>query len=169
MSASSPNDTILKGLRREGELADLLLAKAGVVLTQGGEPTFLPENTDSPEWNLEALGEEKLSLAWKLCRELERSFVPGAVILRSNGKHYPGEPIPRWKLTMLRGPLGAKLWNDPSLLAHGERGLAQWLKGVMLADCLDDFHRKAPECRGYFAKDAVIRKLIGGLGLTPGD
>jgi uncharacterized protein (DUF2126 family) len=98
-----------------------MLAEAGIVLTQGGEPTFIPEDHSAPEWNLEALGEEKLRLAWNLCHELRQTLMPGALILRSNGKQYPGEPIPRWKLMLLRGSGGAPLWKDTSLLLDGER------------------------------------------------
>jgi uncharacterized protein (DUF2126 family) len=108
-------DEVLHGLREQGRFADNLLAKAGLVLTQGGEPTFLPENPTAPEWNLEALGSEKLSLAWRLCSELRETLMPGALILLSNGKQYPGEPIPRWKLVMLRGPDGP-LWKNQDLL-----------------------------------------------------
>jgi len=111
---------ILQGLRREGRKADDLLAKAGLTLTQGGEPTFVPEDTSAPEWNLEALGDEKLRLSWSLCRDLAETLMPQAFILRSNGKHYPGEPIPRWKLTLLRRSIGRPLWKDPSLLLHGK-------------------------------------------------
>lgn len=113
--------TMIEGLRHQGKKADELLTKAGLILTQGGEPTFIPEKPVGPQWNLEALGEEKFQLAWKLCRALEKSLMPGAVILQSNGKHYPGEPIPRWKLTLLRKQ-GAPLWNNPALLARGKKG-----------------------------------------------
>ena len=116
------HEEILDGLSLQGRLADSLLAQEGLILTQGGEPTFVPENTSSPEWNLEALGEEKLHFAWKLCRELLRIHMPGALILRSNGKHYPGEPIPRWKLMLLRQAQGKPLWRNQSLLTHGEPG-----------------------------------------------
>ena len=120
MNASVPtlSKTTLHGLRLQGARADELFSKAGIVVTQGGEPTFIPKDPAGPEWNLEALGEEKLVLAWKLCRELEQTLLSGAVILRSNGKHYPGEPIPRWKLTLLRRK-GAAVWQNPELLAHG--------------------------------------------------
>lgn len=111
----------LAGLRAQGLHADELLAEAGLILTQGGEPTFIPENPRGVEWNLEALGDEKLDLAWKLSRALEKSLMPGAVILRSNGKHYPGEPIPRWKLTLLR-KRGTLLWKNPALLSQGKKG-----------------------------------------------
>jgi len=33
-----------------------------------------PEDTGAAEWNLEALWEEMLHLAWELARELERTF-----------------------------------------------------------------------------------------------
>ena len=105
----------------QGRHADAIFAKAGLVLTQGGEPTFVPEDHSAPEWNLEALGDEKLDLAWQLCRVLEAKLLPGAVILRSNGKHYPGEPIPRWKLTLLRKQ-GKPLWRNPALLSPGHHG-----------------------------------------------
>ena len=122
MSTSKENTTavLLDALRAQGMLADTKLAEAGLVLTQGGEPTFLPEDTSAPEWNLAALGEEKLKLAWLLCRELGRTLLPGAFILRSNGKQYPGEPIPRWKLTLLQNRKGPPLWSDPTLLLNGE-------------------------------------------------
>ena len=110
----------LEGLRAQGLHADAMLAEAGLTLTQGGEPTFIPKNPVSPEWHLEALGDEKLDLAWKLSRALEKSLMPGAVILRSNGKHYPGEPIPRWKLTLLRRQ-GSVLWKNPALLSQGKK------------------------------------------------
>ena len=111
---------VLKGLRAQGRKADAMLEALGVVLTQGGEPTFIPQDHAAPEWNLEALGEEKLRLAWKLCRELRNTLMPGALILRSNGKQYPGEPIPRWKLMLLNRDGGAPLWTDESLLLNGE-------------------------------------------------
>jgi uncharacterized protein (DUF2126 family) len=110
---------VLEGIRLQGKRADGILLKESLVLTQGGEPTFVPEDTSSPEWNLEALGPEKLGYAWRLCRYLTETLMPGAFILRSNGKQYPGEPIPRWKLTLLRRREGKPLWNDTSLLLRG--------------------------------------------------
>jgi len=111
--------TIPSGLRDVGRKADELLARAGLALTQGGEPTFVPEDASAPEWNLEALGDQKLYLSWNLCRALAETLMPGAFILHSNGKHYPGEPIPRWKLTLLRRANGSPLWKDPGLLLLG--------------------------------------------------
>ncbi len=118
---NTPTDSLIQGLRLQGQRADAMFKKANLIVTQGGEPTFIPENPLGPEWSMEALGQEKLLLAWQLCRALEKSLLPGAVILRSNGKHYPGEPIPRWKLTLLRRKR-KPLWRNPTLLAQGKTG-----------------------------------------------
>lgn len=110
-------DGILSGLRAQGEHADRLLQAEALCLTQGGEPTFVPSDTSAPEWNHAALGQEKLRYAWQLCRELEKALMPGALILKGNGKLYPGEPIPRWKLTLLKGPGKRPLLDKHFLLS----------------------------------------------------
>lgn len=115
----TPEKAILCGLRSQGERADRLLDELGLRLTQGGEPTFVPLDTSAPEWNQSALGPEKLHLAWKLCRELEKTLLPGALILKGNGKLYPGEPIPRWKLTLIKGPGTGPLLDGRLLLPDG--------------------------------------------------
>ena len=117
---SSTEGSMLRGVRRQGELADIMLSD--LVLTQGGEPTFVPEDTSAAHWNLEALGDEKLDLAWGLCRELQRTLFQEGLILRSNGKHYPGEPVPRWRLILLRAPGNRPLWRDKELLTNGTPG-----------------------------------------------
>jgi len=143
------DSTVLEGLRRQGELADAIFSASGIVLTQGGEPTFVPEETSAPEWNLEALGEEKLRLAWRLCGEIRRLLMPGAVIFRSNGKQYPGEPIPRWKLTLIRSSDGSPLWSDHGLLVQdGET------HGVK---------RKAPTPKRFLSALAEELRVMGSI------
>ncbi len=150
----APDTERLKGLHSQGVHADLLLERAAVVLTQGGEPTFVPENIDpnSPEWHLEALGEEKLNFAWKLCRELSSTLLPGSVILRSNGKHYPGEPIPRWKLMILRAPGETPLWHDRNLLQCGRETTS-----------LSDEKKNPVSPRKFLSALAVELGVIGSL------
>src|SRR5262245_59409508 len=74
------------------------LTDAGVTLTMGGEPTFVPLIPDGEEWQTAAFGPTKLDYARKLARILIARVFPGAVILETSGKHYPGEPIPRWTI-----------------------------------------------------------------------
>ena len=80
-----------------GELVDKHLDEQDVRLTMGGEPTFVPaDNRESEEWAGKALGAAKYEAANRFIRKLQKKFAPGAVIQFSQGKWYPGEPLPRW-------------------------------------------------------------------------
>ena len=96
----------------QGRLADQKLATEELVLTQGGEPTFVPHDTTAPEWNIAALGAEKLLYARRLARELATTQFKGGVILQSFGKQYPGESLPRWQIGVYRSRTGEPLWRD---------------------------------------------------------
>ena len=72
-----------------------------VVLTMGGEPTFLPVKPDGPEWNFAAVGPTKLEYAYAFAEKLVESFCPEALMLYTPGKLYPGEINPRWALQVL--------------------------------------------------------------------
>lgn len=96
----------------QGRLADQKLAAQKLILTQGGEPTFVPQENSAPEWNLAALGPEKLHYARKLARELAASLFKGGVVIQSFGKQYPNEPLPRWQVSIYRSRKGEPLWRD---------------------------------------------------------
>lgn len=96
----------------QGRLADSKLAAQELVLTQGGEPTFVPHDSSAPEWNLAALGPEKLLFARRMARELAATQFEGAVVLQSFGKQYPGEPLPRWQIGIYRSRSAGALWKD---------------------------------------------------------
>ena len=106
---------------QQGRLADEKLAAAGLILTQGGEPTFIPHDTTAPEWNIAALGPEKLRYARTLAHELAEKQFKGGVILQSFGKQYPGEPLPRWQIGVYRSLAGAPLWKDLALLRADDK------------------------------------------------
>jgi uncharacterized protein (DUF2126 family) len=97
-------------------MADKKLAAEGLILTQGGEPTFVPHDTSAAEWNIAALGPEKLLYARRIARELAKTRFQGGVILQSFGKQYPNEPLPRWQVGIYRSRTGKPLWNDLSKL-----------------------------------------------------
>ncbi len=99
-----------------GDAVEASLARSGVALTMGGEPTFVPASPDGAEWQTAALGPTKLAYARRFARELIRSAFPGAVVLETSGKHYPGEPLPRWALLIQRLADGTPLWHDPTRL-----------------------------------------------------
>jgi uncharacterized protein (DUF2126 family) len=77
------------------------------------EAALAPEGA---EWQTAALGPTKLIYARKFARELIRRAFPGAIVLETSGKHYPGEPLPRWALLIQRLADGRPLWRDPSRL-----------------------------------------------------
>jgi uncharacterized protein (DUF2126 family)/transglutaminase-like putative cysteine protease len=85
-----------------GDRVDAHLRGANVRLTSGGEPTFNSrEDVELPEWNGDALGPSKWSHGLRLAEELRRRLAPGAAVIASQGKLYPGEPLPRWALEIV--------------------------------------------------------------------
>lgn len=85
-------------------LSDRIVARlhrAGVKLTIGGEPSFVPVNPEGPEWSITALGPTKLTYAYALAETLMREVTPGALLVYSPGKIYPGEVNPRWALQLV--------------------------------------------------------------------
>ncbi len=104
-----------------GHRIDEDLKKGDVRLTMGGEPTFVgAENTDAPEWNNAAHGEQKRRLAGDLLTRLRDRFAYGAVLHYGQGKWYPGESLPRWALTCMWRKDGAPLWRNYALLADDQ-------------------------------------------------
>jgi uncharacterized protein (DUF2126 family) len=110
-SAPYPSAT-WSAIRTCGEAVEASFAGSGMLFTMGGEPTFIPHDPQGPEWHTAALGPTKLDYARRFARNLIQSAYPGAVILETSGKHYPGEPLPRWALLVQWRADGQPLWND---------------------------------------------------------
>lgn len=100
-----------------GKKIDRDLVASDMRLSIGGEPTFVSAtDRESRQWNFDALGEDKYKLSEQLIERLAGIYSKGGVILRSQGKWYPGEPLPRWSLDTFWRKDGQPLWNDLSLL-----------------------------------------------------
>ena len=112
LPASPYNADTWKKLLALGQKVEASLQRNVIPLTMGGEPTFVPLSPAGAEWQTAALGPTKLAYARKLARELIRSAYPGAVILETSGKQFPGEPLPRWTLLIQRRSDGTPLWHD---------------------------------------------------------
>ncbi|HEY0189801.1 MAG TPA: transglutaminase family protein [Kofleriaceae bacterium] len=99
-------------MTRDDELAELdaslavhddLIARRGVEIWIGAEPTFTRPDSLEPAWTSIPEGDDKLARAHALAVELGRRL-PGARVSRVLGRHYPEEPEPRFAF-------GVR-WND---------------------------------------------------------
>jgi len=103
---------------RLGRQVDADLQRGDVRLTMGGEPTFVGiDSREAPEWNTEALGEEKRRLGAKLLGKLKARYAPTGLLHYGMGKWYPGEPLPRWALSCFWRTDGEPMWTHASLFA----------------------------------------------------
>lgn len=101
-----------------GEQVDERLAAGDVRLTMGGEPTFVSiDNQVDPEWTTDADGPHKRERASVLAALLKSAWAPQGLVQRSQGKWYPGEPLPRWQIGLYWRRDGLPLWRDAGLLA----------------------------------------------------
>ncbi|MEP4532622.1 MAG: transglutaminase family protein [Cyclobacteriaceae bacterium] len=105
-------------IRSVGDAVETDLQANDVRLTMGGEPTFVSiDNQDGAEWNTAADGEHKRQLANTLFHKMKDEFGKGALMQYGQGKWYPGEPLPRWKLACYWRLDGLPIWKNDKLLA----------------------------------------------------
>ena len=101
-----------------GARIDEQLVAADVRLTIGGEPTFVSiDDQTSSEWTTEADGPHKRERASALAAGLKSQWAPHGLVQYSQGKWYPGEPLPRWQIALHWRCDGKAVWNDGALLA----------------------------------------------------
>ncbi|MEM9340723.1 MAG: transglutaminase family protein, partial [Bacteroidota bacterium] len=101
-----------------GNSVDADLEAHDVRLTMGGEPTFVAiDNPDAAEWNTTADGAHKRKLANELFHGVKEKVAEGALMQYGQGKWYPGEPLPRWKLACYWRLDGLPIWNRSEWLA----------------------------------------------------
>lgn len=112
------SDTQWEEINALGTHVDTVLQESDARLTMGGEPTFVSmDDMQSAEWNHKALGKNKRELSELLLLRLKERFSNGAFIHIGQGKWYPGEPLPRWALSVYWRKDGKAVWSNPALFA----------------------------------------------------
>ncbi len=133
-----------------GARVDERLAAGDVRLTVGGEPTFVSiDNQVDPEWTTDADGPHKRQRASDLAARLKKIWAPDGLVQRSQGKWYPGEPLPRWQIGLHWRTDGEPLWTNGSLLAD------PWAADAKPTAIAKDAGRQ------------VLSAVADGLGLPP--
>ncbi len=92
---------------------DQAVAALGLDLWIGTEPTFTDRFSEAPEWLTDALGENKAERAEALLDALQKCL--GGLVLRTVGRQYPGEDLPRWSI-------GLYGWRDGVGIGKGRIG-----------------------------------------------
>ena len=101
-----------------GARVDERLAAGDVRLTVGGEPTFVSiDNQVDPEWTDRSRRSAQAERASALAARLKKVWAPQGLVQRSQGKWYPGEPLPRWQIGLFWRADGEPLWTNEALLA----------------------------------------------------
>ena len=133
-------DAAWESITSLGEQVDARLDAADARLTMGGEPTFVSiDNQVDPEWTTEADGPHKRERSSALAALLKSEWAPYGLVQRSQGKWYPGEPLPRWQIGLHWRRDGQPLWRDETLLADpwdGQAGTAQPAAAELLLSAL---------------------------------
>ena len=136
---------------RLGYQVDEALQSSDVRLTMGGEPTFISiDNPDDPQWQTEAIGDEKNRLANELMAKMKSRFGNKTLMHYGQGKWYPGEPIPRWAKTCFARKDGLPIWENQNLLAeegsdHGHSNNFARMFAARIADRLDVGNKNVSE------------------------
>lgn len=134
-----------------GHEVDQKLKDLDVRLTMGGEPTFVSiDSPNDPQWQTEALGEEKNRLANELMRRMKRRFGTDPLMHYGQGKWYPGEPIPRWGKTCFARVDGKPLWARQDKLADESKDYGHTAQDAM-----------------EFGKQVAVRLDVGTKYVSP--
>ena len=115
-AAATSTATAYATLEATAEAVEARLQAAGIELTLGGEPTYVPLNPKGAEWSVAADGPTKLGYAHALAAELQRQIWPEATLLFCTGKRFEGEVNPRWALRLIIASAGGPLVHWPQRL-----------------------------------------------------
>ena len=136
MSGADADDPVLiarEAIDRAVREHDEAVARVGLEIWVGAEPTFTDRYSTDPAWLVGALGADKEARARELLADLRDGLLKASlhprfaplgesdpsgrpargIVLRSVGRRYPGEERPRWSYGLFCLRDGAPLWDGP--------------------------------------------------------
>lgn len=94
------------------EKHDSAVAGAGQDIWIGSEPTFTLRSSEEKHWLSQALGGDKICYAMQIAKALYLRH-PGSIILRTVGRQYDNEKLPRWSFGLYERRDAKPVWNGP--------------------------------------------------------
>jgi uncharacterized protein (DUF2126 family) len=91
---------------------DAAIAESGLAIWLGAEPTFTDRSSEAPEWLYRAEGGEKSQRALAMLKSLCHGLA-SPLILRTIGRQYPGEELPRWSFGVYASRKHSAIWPGP--------------------------------------------------------
>ncbi|MDQ2695425.1 MAG: transglutaminase family protein, partial [Pseudomonadota bacterium] len=143
---------------------DQALARLGLDIWVGAEPTFTDRRSEAPPWLGEALGGDKEARARQMLVSLQQSF-PGSIVLRTLGRQYGGEDRPRWSLGLYGRRDAKPLWDGPpdpvlgASAAPADGGEAFWQ--ALAASLVENGWNAAPFSVAEEAGRRIVFRLDG--------
>ncbi|WLP91025.1 transglutaminase family protein [Gordonia sp. NB41Y] len=154
-------DSQWAGVVSLGAQVDATMAANDVRLTMGGEPTFVSiDNQTDAEWTTAADGPHKRERASALTARLYEDYAPQGLVQRSQGKWYPGEPLPRWQIAIMWRADGRPVWTRPELLADPWASRADAVESIATETA-----GPAPTAAAAVAAEKLLGVIAARLGL----
>jgi uncharacterized protein (DUF2126 family) len=156
------------------EMHDELLARRGVDVWVGAEPTFTLAESVEPAWTGAAEGSDKLARAHALATAMANQL-PGASVMRVVGRQFPGEDHPRfaygvrWRDEVVgivdqgeRAPVDAPPVSPPTDL-----GTDRWLSVTPDPGVVEVNMAPAATARTFYAQAQQVWRAAETAGLSP--
>lgn len=154
-------------------LHDELVARSGLSLWIGAEPTFTRRDSQDAPWLFTAEGGDKEPKARELLRAIARALEVPARLFRAEGRLYPGEQLPRFSYGALwtRGEKGAVADDSgmdapPAPVPPWEPQTA-WLTVTPDPGVVEVNLAPAPDLETFAAFSEAVYRAAAEVGLAP--
>ncbi|HYV45367.1 MAG TPA: transglutaminase family protein [Myxococcaceae bacterium] len=153
-------------------LHDELVARSGLSLWIGAEPTFTRRDSQDAPWLFIAEGGDKEQMARELLRAIARQLEVPARLFRAEGRLYPGEQHPRFSYGALwtrggKGPIADDSGMDapPAPVPPWEPHTA-WLTVTPDPGVVEVNLAPAPDLETFAAFSEAVYRAAAEVGLT---